>query len=1184
VLLSFVFASDAFGQQPIYRRYFIIAYDISTPFKSAEKQCPAYEEALINLFSNQSVFGFNEAYQDNLIIEKNNGVPFFEKNRDQIAFFHFNIAASEFDQLRTSVNYGENEVVSEYLNLFLKNKEMNYSDNRLPIKDYWHKVLAIQPTPVNFGSGVSMSNFVYPLVLDKLDTDQYAEEYVLIILSDFLTGSMLGNTKDLDRVKDIYRVSYDRPTLDDSPVSFIKKKIDYIASQYFRIDFFQYSFISKANSQLMGILAYKIKPKVGVKTPEDVSLFVDGDLDLYQRGYKSEKFKTNKTKIKFTHNKNLEATELKMTIASNNKVFFDDAVASKNEAGNWVSAYTNDNNLMKLDTVNHSYYLPVFKISLDSSIINDKDPNNLNVTYQFKTSYKVTGAQPMNFIYKTERALSGENIHYSTKAIIFIMYYLLPILAVLLIIVWFAAYGKPKRLEFQINGYLDSFEKTDYQNNGKTVTPYKSWIREEQIYGVEKGVDLIPISGQMFFKSPNYPFNWKSPVKLQLSTEKCPAGFELFLKHKENDSNEFGPCLPLIIDRNENGNLSFFVGIRQVDATKQIDVPELVKFSVEATVNDSFLGIIKSEISKTINYIFHIGIDLQDVWVGFDPGTTGSCVAIGSSSSNIILGRDTQNNTIMPSVITVDKTQDLKDDGSFLWRYGQSAIKFFDPRKTEIYRSIKKMLGFKDSQEIIFNNGVKRIWTGKEIAAALVKDLYQDVTNYINQPNFKADEYKRGKNGEEKFNPYRAVVAIPNNFTASKIQDMLYCITRLNQFKEIRYIYETEAVLFYYLSNYSKFNKNSTFDSETILVFDMGGATINATVIRADKTVVNKGIKYNIDFLGKIGYGIGGDTIDYCIIKLLLSCCDEFVELKDFNLVKDKEKLADLAFQIKKEIVHNYYTKNEYLITATSLELYINKALGISISIDAEKSKMYAYFKENTKRETKLLKHPLFTKLIYNNIKDCINEVIALSGNVTIDKIIFSGRSTAFPLVKETVKHQLNNITAVEFSLDESKTAVAHGACWYGINNNAIRLNNLKTSASFGFIKTMSADRKDIKYHELVEQGHNFNTGIGGIRAIEGNEYLTDDFAFDGNKVNFYQIMGKDTNKIISEQEKHKFSKIAFIIVDQLTRQIAMQVNENDVVNCLIKLQSSRELSENSIVADQEIGEANEEHYTWIVK
>jgi hypothetical protein len=217
-----------------------------------------------------------------------------------------------------------------------------------------------------------------------------------------------------------------------------------------------------------------------------------------------------------------------------------------------------------------------------------------------------------------------------------------------------------------------------------------------------------------------------------------------------------------------------------------------------------------------------------------------------------------------------------------------------------------------------------------------------------------------------------------------------------------------------------------------------------------------------------------------------------------------------------------------------------------------------------------------------------VNEVVELSGSKRIDKVIFSGRSTSYPMIKETVTKQLkttsDKVKNIVLNLEESKIAVAQGACWYGINKNSVRLNNLKTNAAFGFKRTLSADKTDVKFYELVEMGCTFDTHNEDIDSFEGSENLSDDFAFDGGKVNFYQIMGKNADKILSEGQKHKFSKIATINIDQVTSRVALKVNENDEIECAVKLESNRVISEKGFVSDQEIDEANEEHYTWIVK
>ena len=89
-------------------------------------------------------------------------------------------------------------------------------------------------------------------------------------------------------------------------------------------------------------------------------------------------------------------------------------------------------------------------------------------------------------------------------------------------------------------------------------------------------------------------------------------------------------------------------------------------------------------------------------------------------------------------------------------------------------------------------------------------------------------------------------------------------------------------------------------------------------------------------------------------------------------------------------------------------------------------------------------------------------------------------------------------------------------------------------------------------------------------------------FNLDALKVNFYQIMGKNAHAILSQDQKHKYSKIATIPVDHFVTEIAMQVNENDDIDCFVRLETTRVIAEKGVVADQEINEANAEHYTWI--
>lgn len=1175
--------SLAYSQGNDFRRHFIIAYDVSSPFVNAEKSNPAFKQALIDLFSNKNVTGADEANQSNLEIEQNNKVLFFDPQQDEISFFHFNIANSEFGTLRSSLLTSEKEAAEAFNNIFLKDKQVNWSSfqkqDSANIGKYITSLFAITRTPWIFNYHVSISNFVYPLVLDKIEKDKYAKEYIIILLSDFLSGSMQGNKQDFNRIKEAYGYS---PTATLSPndaPSLIKKFSDGLAARYYKIDFFDFAFFG---SPQPGIIGFKIKPQAGSLTPEDISIFVDADIDLYQRGYRSRSFSISDTRIKFTHNKYLKPAEvsLKITLPTGDSeiVLFTDVLATRLGDDSWMSDYTNSSKLLLFDSAKSLYYIPKLKIKLDSAI-NNKDFDYLKLTYEFKTNYSVDNANPLNYIYKAERQLLKSNISFTTKTTMILLYFGIPAILLISGILILMNRGKPKHLVFEINGYLDSYQVIDYKKVGKLLTPYKYW---------DNAFDNLPINGEVLYKGRNYPFNWNSVVKLRLSNAELPAGFDIFLKDSIASIREFSPGHDMPLKRPKTNKLDFFVCIRQNDINANLTEPKLAKFTIEATIKDSVL-FFKTDVFETLEYKFHLGPDLGDVWVGLDPGTSGSCAAVGSHGDNILLGKSkSSNRTIISSKVVFDKKSDYLNSNNVIseeiYKTGELAEALSgDTTRFISFQSIKKLLGFTTAKDIHFQNGNSLKLTGNQLSELLVKGLY----NYLSQSiNVALPAHKDYLDKNQRFNPLRAVVAIPNNFTISKIQDMVDAVDGFDQFKEVRYVYEAEAVLFHYLSNFKKFNPDaSVFDEETILIFDMGGATINATVVKADKINENGRIIYDIDFLSKIGYGIGGDTIDYCLIKFLLSFSEEYFELKSISITEQTAELSRLSFEIKKQIVENYHKGHDYLITASELQAFLRGSLNINIIID-EESKLYQYFIKNSRGHFELFTTPLFLDWIYNNIKDAVKEVIELS-DAPINKVIFSGRSVFFPYVKETVMKQFElkkkYPAFIHLGFDESKTAVAQGAAWYGINKNAVRLNNLKTNASFGIKRTLSADKTDVEFIELVEMGCAFDDSSDDIGFFTGTKKISDTFSFDGSKVNYYQIMGKDADKILSQNQKHKLSKIAGIQLPLATTEVAIKVSEDDDIECAVRLVSEHVKKEKGVVSDQEIEDANDEHYTWIV-
>jgi len=1160
------------------RSHFIIAYDI----RASRNNNIQIKNLLVSLFSNQGV-------PSNIVVSNNealnretaDGISFFNPATDDISFYFFGISRSnEFAPLKDvfdSRTQDSIRIYTTFIHYFIKKNELTWSSYNGFSGSTDEKVNKIftsflNSTPI-CNSDFSDPEFVFPFILTKTPITSFSGEYILVMMS---CGPVNPAASDLFTI----------PNNGMSALRYIQNYKSYLSSGL------------KGNLLFNGIIPLdnnvpqNIQPITEIKIykiiPQDqegngtikLNFEIKTDIRLSQNLFATSKFKVPPVEIETNLNEKHTLQAIRLSIFSNNgdkrKQIIDTIIVQKNN-DNWESDLIKEPNVIfKKDG---QLNIPEVVLSL-KTLSNDRNFSSLTFQYSFFSKYLIKESNALNYIFNAQKTIKKQNVQYSSKIIRIIMLYIIPTVILLIIVIFMILYGKPVGIVMKVEGYLDSFEVINYNDQGRLNTPYKNWNTRE---------DHLMVYGKVFYKRPNYIFNWSPKVLFKIQIVKLIPGFEVFIKESVSILNEYSPGHIMPVSVGKNNQFSFVIGVRQNDITLQLKEPQLMKVAIEGVAVKSVL-VFECERRTELEYKFHLGPDLGVVWVGFDPGTTGSCVAVGSSTENIILSKDRTKQEIIPSIIVFDISEKYKPNGSDLpkniYKYGFAAKTVFNDqtKRYQGFRSIKKLLGYKDIKEITFSNNCQLKFEGKDLASLLVKGLFDDAVNYLEKGGFNAKEYLQDDN---RFNPKRAVVAIPNNFTINKIQDMVDCIRKLDQFTDIRFVYEAEAVLFYYLSNYKRLSTNeNTFQQENILVFDMGGATLNATAVNANTIQENNGIKYEVDLLGKIGYGIGGDTLDYCLAKIILGFVNEFPEFNQYNTNSGIISLAKKAEAIKLEISRRYYKTTEpYLISTGELEDTVKEALGLSIKIEEESSELYSYFKRGAKNQCKLFKHPELVKTIYDNVVDSVNEVVRLSNKIKIDTVIFSGRSTYFPMIKETVEEQLKSLGMTQrhviLQLEESKTAVAKGTCWYGINKNAIKRNNLKTNASFGFKKTEGSIPE---YHELVKMGSVFDVEKEGADFYSGEKKIRDAFDFDGNKVNFYQIMGKDANKIIEENEKHKFSKIASIILPQITSEVAMKVNENDDVECAVRLVSNEVIIAKGSVSDQEIDEENEDHYTWVVK
>jgi hypothetical protein len=1180
-----VLANCLSGQEMTsFRRHYIVLYDNSNPFVVQEEQNPQVLKTILRLFKNDIPLRI-EGRTYNLAYERQTNVPFFDVKNDEISFYYFGLTQFSIEELfrENELHRYNRQFYAEFKNEFITPQNTNWSETRKihrnDVAEYLNFVWRrYRP---KWGFGYTLSNFVYPVALERITSEHYAEEYILIIISDFLSGSALGNRQDYRLIRPIFK-NFSQE---------IQKKIDELYSKFYKIDYFEFSFptgLSRNEQEvLLGIIGYKVRPNAGFYEPENVTIKIDSDLRLEQTGYRQSYYNLSEIMVNFLHNiETLKVFSVNLRIIGTGPrqkciVLADTLLASYDERKSQLRCTNGE--WVKLDTTRMNYTVPAFRARLKNFV----SPDSLGVTalevqYKFNSGYIIDQDSKLKITYTAGRTIPVEQVEFTSKTSVIIMYYTLPILAGLAVILGLICLGRPRGISLRFDGFVDNYEIIDYlHNRGRVRAPFKPW---------DSNRASVQVHGELTYTFPNYFFNWSAPFFLQLTDVQCPKGFDIFLTDGNQD-------YPREYDVKYEGRKKFVIRAVVVQSAGASAVRE--PLALEFEVGAGFAkGIFRAEFQQRWRYPFFIGPVLSEVWVGLDPGTTGSCIVSGTNVHNFVIQKEpnSSRDLITPSIIAFDIGKDYLPsmNGSInheSYAYGFQAQTVVGLRDRVSFQSIKKMLGFSNSQELRFKNNIPLRLDGKELTTLLVDGLLADHKKFIESSAQRHQDFLNGK----VYNPERLVVAIPNNFTSTKIQALVDSINKLRRFKEVRYIYEAEAILLYYL--YSKHRKVA-FENETVLIFDMGGATINATVVNVRQLEEAGEKKFHVNIMAKLGYGVGGDTIDYCLIKLLYEFQDRYPQLARYNPflsttnMKDHEREEQLrlrkefmqaAFKLKTRLIENFKNRDkDYLLNGFEISDVLKemKNFPIDLAIN-EDDPLNKLLQKESGGKSPLFRHKLFKELIYDNVENATRDIVALAAGTPIQTVIFAGRSVLFPQIKKTVlKASGLTPTSVNFSEDELKSAVAKGACIYGVGRNSIVLQNMKTNGYFGVRRTRGPH--EVEFLPLVEIGKPF-TAIGDNRSVRGESAIADSFALDSHYLYFYQIMGHDPQRILAKQERHKYSLLNKIRVDNRTARIGMEVFENDDVSCLVEDNSHNIIERKAFVSDQEIADANDEHYTWIV-
>lgn len=1217
VVIKYLFLCLVFVQPVVLhgnnRRHIVILQDNSGSYyaKGNDAAISKVQTRILDLFNGELL---NDDY-NNLREERNNEIHFFNSEIDDISFFWF--VASQADNLnfRDKTN-GDYKFFEEY---FLQSGAIpSLRGSNLDINTYLSRNFSERPLTNkttheyvdNMGT-YSFTAYAYPCVFDRLNSD-YTEEYIFIVISDFKAGSTFGNRKDEQIFRSAFRQKANR----------VIERVNWLNAQFYKIDYFDY-YVNLSGDNLIGFTGFKTRPNCGLYTPENVSLKINSNITFEQLVFLGEGYEMQPSQIVFEHDKQLHVNKIVIEI---------DGISDKQCRKEIVD--------FDVDSTNMTYRIPMQNLTLEGFNGLSEGKKGL-IRYVFQADYDLQDSLFVKYCFEVKRNINSDNFVFLEKftlmqIIMITLVFLLILSLIFLIVRYLLLLGKPTEVIPYFIEYTERYETYDFSkvDGVHVLSHYKSWTEEDE----KRSKFIIKVRGKLKYKSENNFLNWKKesgfPVRITPMELCVPNEFEAYVKCSDKTTNSLNTS---VVFENAYSNREFYFEIVFYKRTnKEIDKP--LRFSVKLKMVAINNGIRSLYCTGKMEYDFYLGPELGLTWIGLDPGTTGSCVAVGTSRNDITMEQSKDSaDLITPSVVLIDADKMEKQSDDEI----RKACEFgFGPEATTVnlirnpnetrrkFVSIKKYLGYDFKIKLPKGNFYV---TSSLLSSLLVENVLSQHCRW---------EYlmdKKFLDAENRYMPRRIAVAVPNNFTFHKIEQLRKCIEQITeeqfhkdimpehlknegggdapQFKEIRIIREAEALLVYHLNQYtSNISKQESATGECVLIFDMGGATINVTVATIRKTKNKAGDdEYIIKIISKLGYNIGGDTIDYALLKWIFSKTEEYKnnsyarysflnKVNPFNIMKEdvpEQKRAEVrarmiewklgcALDIKRITMDNVENKESHLFDTNTMiwQVFLNQLnennKEIATTVDQG-----PIAKESLNDVKSFLYSPIFEKYIWSNIESIIKDItnICKEKEVDLDTVIMAGRSAHYPRVQGFVE---KGITSAGYSpdfkllpFDLSKSAVARGACYFGVQNKSITLENVSTNGAFGIIQTLSPLVKP-DFHTLIKNGSFFSSGF--VKK-ELKVTAQQDFSWDGNKVRFCQVMGGNPSEIIANDEKHKYSEVAVIAVRPYpVDKVMMEVTDKDAVRC-VAIDSNGDIMDDvtSKVCDSDITACNDEQYTFFL-
>ena len=1194
-IISLICSFHIYGdEQPsFFSRHYVVVVDETPDFQTAAG-LDDLKEAIKHIFTGDKDFSMLNPIPN---------VPkdlVFDPRTDQISLFAFGLPGTLFKggSYKNIVNKQRQGASAKELydlvNASLIHKRGNFFESKESISYFLDHSFEALFNKSDFVfheftqlSGITLSYYVYPAILNFLDSSIPAEEYFLIIVSNFNSGvgGTIMATQDYRRLEDL--VGHH-----NAPI--IKNYYSNLDQQFSRLNRLQ---MVAGSNRLAAFCS-----KIGVQAIGGAMARVSSSINFKQLEYNGKNYEMGPSEVTFPKDRSLIVNRIDQILTDSNTQYKHTLAE-----GDAVASLYNDKDF--------KYRFPKRTVQLDHYDVNDR----LKVEYILYTS-AVDGNnnELIPFVFRadqdfqfTESDLVQRNPYQTWKRIGIASVFFFLIATGLYWLYRKRGWTRKATLSFRV---IPISNMKYMEVRDRKVINHDCWYYRPNLQSMPIHVrGKLNLEKKFFAKRYDYSLSYLVTDEDNIDEftfrpngnesngdpMRCKKRYKLHL----NDDNSFVFSIVAYVDDNQ-----------VPDFTKDniLEMKVAVTASVSKKSREKTSTKITDQLEQKYSFIVKPAIERPNLWMAFDPGTTGSCVAYAfggnqNDRDNIRLAQNLEGHTqgeetetvIFPSAIQIQKQsrffnhsqsspgliESMEEGYEKDFFFGNTARQRFKDGDN-CFQSIKKLLGYTTPQAV--TGGRDRITKeieGRDLAHLLVKGLYGKVTEYIQERESRNDIRDAFLNEDGAFCPSRAIVAVPNNYTMVKIQEMVDTVKRLGCFKEVHYLYESEGVFMTYLrSNWANI---PNMIGKLFVVYDMGGATINATAFIINdvelEEVTGNIRRFEVETVSKIGYTVGGDDIDYALLKIIygMPSVKKAFEEKGLDtsehMNRNKYRLIDFIGKFKLNYIDHVNKRAKEGNIAIDFDtfrtnvaaLFADKALG-GILIDTESDVLRVEDKNYVEKQKK--EHPVMDEFVFSKVRDAVSEL--LSGlNATAYpelELIMSGRSILYPGIKDNV---LKTVLAKGFKcsgpwagfnkLDGTvndelvKTAVASGACWYALFSNNITMKHDIVTSTFGYIDYIQAKQKFVP---LISKNCRFDIN-GECRESRLHRYpkwMGVDVTIP--TLRFVQMLGSNFDEIYNDGEimiPHKINILDVIQNSTLTQPVSdieVQIDDQNNFTYSVKM------------------------------